>query len=177
MLQLLSTQLITHKAALFNALTLNHGRLPPSGVASSLDLNFLPLESSRKVPELPVIRTLRDLHVGLSQARCAELIRTFPELVRYMAHLDESRTPRVASEIYHLPETLYNAIRQAIFTARVERMLDGIYYPRVFNPDVDQWSRLTSAALIKEWQGAELIIDMSAIDKGPLPTNTATRGG
>ena len=176
MLQLLSTQLITHKAALFNALTLNHGRLPPSGVASSLDLNFLPLESPRKVPELPVIRTLRDLHVGLSQARCAELIRSFPELVRYMAHLDESRTPRVASEIYHLPETLYNAIRQAIFTARVERMLDGIYYPRVFNPDVDQWSRLTSAALIKEWQGAELIIDMSAIDKGAAPYKYSNTG-
>ena len=163
---LLSTQLQTHKAALFNALTLNADRLPASGVASSLDLNFLALESPRKAPPLPVMHRLRDLHAGLSQARCGELIRAYPELVRYMAHLDESRAPRVASEVYHLPDTLYNAIRQAIFTARVERMLDGIYHPRAFNPDADQWSRIVSAGLIKEWLGADLIIDVSGIDGG-----------
>lgn len=162
MTQLLASQLNTHKVALFTALTLHKDQLPAGGPPSSLDLTWLPLEQPVKIPAFPIISTLRDVHPGLSQARCQELLRLNPTLGDYWEHLNETLHRRSELRTYTLPEPLHRAVTSAVFSARLERMLDAFYHPREFNPDVDQWSRDICAQRVKHRYDIELVIVATA---------------
>lgn len=162
MAQLLASQLNAHKAALFIALTLHKHQLPTGGSSNSLDLTKLPLEQLRKTPVFPLINTLRNLHPGLSQERCQELLRLYPMLENYKEHLDETLHRRNELHTYKLPEAIYQAVTRAVFSARLERMLDAAYYPRAFNPDADQWSQDLCTQIAKHRFSIDLVIVASA---------------
>lgn len=156
--QLLASQLEIHKESLFTALTLHKDQLPTGGMTSSLALNWLPLEGPKSTQVSPVIIKLQSLHVGLSLARCHELLGLHPTLANYRTQLDETLYRRTQRGSYALPEPLHRAITGAVFSARLERMLDGMYHPRAFNPDVDQWSKDLCTRIIKHLLNIELVI-------------------
>lgn len=158
MAQLMAAQLTAHKHALFTALTLHKDHLPPGGPASSLDLTWLPLEQPKKTPLLPIIIQLRSMHPGLSLARCHELLALQPLLGSSRGQLNETLQRRNQLRFYALPEPIYRAVTNGVFSARLERMLDGFYHPRAFNPDVDQWSKDICTLIIKKRLNIELVI-------------------
>lgn len=170
MAQKLAAHLSINKGALFNALTVNRDHLPASGLISSSDLAYLPMEHGRKIPAIPLIRTLLGLHPGLSLERCSELQRRYPAFGDYAAYLHETLHRRINWNAYRLPETLYSAVKKALFSARLERLLDAVYHPRPFNPDVDQWLRDLCTLIIKHRYKIDVVIVASP--KGV--TDTAT---
>ncbi|MCU1729298.1 hypothetical protein NTD86_20190 [Pseudomonas sp. 7P_10.2_Bac1] len=152
MSQQLASQLNVHKDTLFTALTVGKDELTASGITEGL------VEYRPTVAVSPVVLGLRSVHPGLSMARCHELLRLYPDLARHLNHLSDTLQRHALLRSRRLPKPLHDAVFRAVFSARVERLLDAVYHPRAFNQDVDQWFKELCASKLKQWLDVELIV-------------------
>ena len=166
----LTSQLIKNTAHLFAALTSNKDRSPAIDLPRHMALTYLPLDSANRLAAWPIIDTLRTSYPEFSQARCLELLRRYPELSRYSEQHVDLQKKLEATGSNTDAGRLFDALKKASFSARLERMLDAIYHVRDFNPDADKWSREVCTSMIKQWFDLALIINDGVQSTDGVPT-------
>lgn len=100
-------------------------------------------------PVPAVIAQLRALHPELSQVRLLEVLREHPLSPHQQAQLLEAQLQ---------PEALYHALRAARRRMRCETLIDGLFHPRRFDAQTQQWAQLFAVGVLRDVTGQALIV-------------------
>lgn len=110
--------------------------IPPLGAR-----RFLPLKAAPPlVTVTPLLKKLRDLNQPLSTANLKRLLE------------QEPLTPRQQQDyLQHgtLPLTFRDLLDHQRTALRIDAVIDGLYHPREFTEDIDQWAREFASALVR----------------------------
>ncbi|MBP1128010.1 MULTISPECIES: NEL-type E3 ubiquitin ligase domain-containing protein [Pseudomonas] len=102
---------------------------------------FLPLKASpRLVAPAPLLKKLRDLNRPLAPTTLERLLEQQPLTARQQTAYLQHGT---------LPVELRDLIDQQRTVLRIDAVIDGLYHPRDYAEDTDQWAREFAAALIR----------------------------
>lgn len=150
---------------LFEALTgfAHASRSAPRGADASV-LKLLPDSLGNDQPVPAVMTQLLALHPQVSPARLIEVLREHPLS-------DHQQTQLLASQLQ--PEALYLALRGARRTARRERLVDGLFQPRRFDAQTQQWAQAFADGVLRAEVGRALVVRPSS---EPLPSIPASAG-
>ncbi|NMY24713.1 hypothetical protein HBO19_01825 [Pseudomonas sp. WS 5021] len=112
-------------------------QLPPAAVR-----RFLPVKASAPlVAVTPLLKKLRDLNRPLSAALLERLLEQQPLTPRQQrAYLQGGELPGAFRELLDNHRTCL----------RIDAAIDGLYHPRLFNNDADQWAREFASALVRQ---------------------------
>lgn len=135
---------------LFDALTrfAEASRSLPQGARAPVR-RLLPDSASGDHPVPAVITQLRTLHPELSQARLLEVLRKHPLSPHQQTQLLETQLQ---------PEALYHALRRARRVARCETIIDGIFHPRRFDAQTQQWAQEFAPGVLRDVTGQPLVV-------------------
>lgn len=103
---------------------------------------FLPVQASAPlVAVTPLLKKLRDLNRPLSPANLEYLLSQHPLTERQQqAYLLNST----------LPASLHEQLDNHRTALRIDAAIDGLYHPRAFSHDIDQWAREFACALVRK---------------------------
>lgn len=139
--QALRLKIKQDRAAIFKSLTTYKAYLRSDrALTKAQDKVYYPVVLGSVDPASGMTKKLHELHPQLSEARCMELIRQYPSL-------EHSLPSAISSEA--LRNRLQGAVERAVFSDRVESLLDSIYHPRPFNSDADKWIREVCKVVLK----------------------------
>lgn len=110
---------------------------------------LLPDSIGHEPPIPAVISQLQALHPQLSLARIVEVLREHP----LSPHQQEQL---VLSQLQ--PEALYNALRAARQVARREVIVDGLFHPRRFDQQTQNWAAEFASHALRDLTGQALIV-------------------
>ncbi|MFT0473863.1 NEL-type E3 ubiquitin ligase domain-containing protein [Pseudomonas antarctica] len=135
---------------LFDALTrfAEVSRTLASG-ASATVRTLLPESIGHEPPVPAVITQLQALHPQLSLARILEVLRDHPLSPHQQEQLLRSQLE---------PQALYNALRAARQVARQEVIVDGLFYPRRFDQQTQNWACEFATGVLRDLSGQALIV-------------------
>ncbi|QHF43411.1 hypothetical protein PspS35_06245 [Pseudomonas sp. S35] len=127
---------------------------------------FLPIQASAPlVAVTPLLKKLRDLNRPLSPALLERLLQQHPLTPRQQqAYLQEGALPS------HFHEELENH-RIAL---RIDAAIDGLYHPRPYNTDADQWAREFASALVRHRLKRDFVI--TEVHAGAIATPYRSSG-
>lgn len=138
------------KDRIFESLTFykNYTRVDHARI-TAFDTAYYPVALKVLDRHLAVIKRLRETSPDLSQIRAKALVVENPLL--------EQVYPRAVSSE---PERkhLIHIVERAEFLSRSDKVVDSIYYARLFNADADQWMCAVCVDVIKQKFGLTLII-------------------
>ncbi|NMX37482.1 hypothetical protein HBO34_06265 [Pseudomonas veronii] len=152
--QLLRQQLATKAKALridlFEALTrfADTCRADAVGASASV-LKLLPERVSPDQPIPAVITQLRALHPELSMARLLEVLREHPLSEHQQTQLLQSQLQ---------PEALYDALRAARLVTRREAIVDGLFHPRRFDRQTQDWAAHFAHSVLRDGSAQALLV-------------------
>lgn len=136
-----STLVSQERMTVFSALVSYAGYEKNEQLAPAPVRRFLPIKASPPlVAVTPLLKKLRDLNRPLSPANLERLLEEHPLTPRQQqAYLQHGVLPNV----FH--ERLDN-YRTAL---RIDAAIDGLYHPRAYSHDIDQWAREFASALVR----------------------------
>ncbi|OIN54113.1 NEL-type E3 ubiquitin ligase domain-containing protein [Pseudomonas costantinii] len=152
--QLLAIQARVLKVDLFDVLTrFSDASRSIAGGASASVRRLLPDSVGRDYPVPAVITQLQTLHPELSPARLLEVLREHPLSEHQQTQLLQSQLQ---------PEALYQALRVARQVARREAIVDGIFHPRRFNRQTQNWAATFAYGVLRDITGQALVVSPAA---------------
>ncbi|MCP1508096.1 hypothetical protein J2Y83_004069 [Pseudomonas marginalis] len=152
--QVLCQQLATKARALridlFDALTrFAQTRRADAAGASASVLSLLPERVNLDQPVPAVIAQLRTLHPELSLARLLEVLREHPLSAHQQTQLLQSQLQ---------PEALYDALRAARQVARREAIVDGLFHPRRYARQTQDWAAHFAHCVLRDGSAQALLV-------------------
>ena len=110
---------------------------------------LLPDTVGQGVTTPPVIEALRALHPKVSLVRLLEVLDQHPLSEHQQTQLLDTQLQ---------PEGLYNALRAARQTARREALVDGVFHPRRFDWQTQQWAQAFADSVLQNVTGRALVV-------------------
>ena len=139
---------------LFDALTTYANVTRAGAIGAPESVRSLLPDSVVNDPHVPaVIEQLQTLHPQLSQARLLEVLRLHP----LSAH---QQTQLLYSQLQ--PEALYTALRNARQVARREAIVDGVFHPRRFDQNTQNWAAEHAPGVLRDLTGQALVVSPQA---------------
>lgn len=130
------------RMALFAALVNYAGYEKHEQLVPAAARRFLPVKASAPlVVVTPLLKKMRDLNPPLSPALLEQLLQQQP------------LTPRQQRAYLRgggLPDALREQLDNHRTCLRIDAAIDGLYHPRLFNNDADQWAREFASALVRQ---------------------------
>jgi hypothetical protein len=120
-------------------------QLPPPNAR-----RFLPIQASAPLMAVtPLLKKLRDLNRPLSPALLERLLQQHPLTPRQQqAYLREGV----------LPTDFHEQLENHRIALRIDAAIDGLYHPRAYNSDADQWAREFASALVRHRLQRDFVI-------------------
>lgn len=126
---------------LFEAMTRYHGYARHELAVDNPARALLPVKVITPWVEVtPVLKKLREAYPPLTAANLAHLLQAMPldGAARTTFLKDASLPPPLAQHLEHHRTAL-----------RIDAVIDGLYHPRAFNLDTDQWAREFASSLVR----------------------------
>ncbi|MBN0979320.1 hypothetical protein JTY93_21270 [Pseudomonas hygromyciniae] len=136
-----STLVGKERLTLFSALVNYAGYEKSEHLAPAHVRRFLPTKASPpQVVVTPLLKKLRDLNPPLSPANLERLLEQHPLTPRQQqAYLQHGV----------LPSAFLEPLENHRTALRIDAAIDGLYHPRPYNGDIDQWAREFASALVR----------------------------
>lgn len=137
----ISEQAKTRRIELFTAMTRYAGHARGDVPAQDKARDLLPLKAAPGPLEVtPLLKKMRELYPPLTAANLAQLLEQQPlSPAREKAFLEGGT----------LPVTLHDYLEQHRVALRIDAAIDGLYHPRAYNPDNDEWAREFASYLVR----------------------------
>ncbi len=154
------------RPALFRALFDYAGYEQSELIAQPEIRRFLP----RKVPAplvtvTPLLKKLRDLNPPLSAANLQQILAMYPLSATQQQTFLSAGT---------LPSAFADQLEHHRTALRIDAVIDGLYHPRAFNRDIDQWAREFASALVQNTLKRPFVI--TEVVNGVISTPYASSG-
>ena len=140
----------TRRLDLFQALTRYAGYARHEVPVGQAARDLLPIKVAQPlVIVTPLLRKLHELYPPLTPANVAQLLEHQP------------LTPSQQTRFLHdasLPTATRQLLEQHRTALRIDAAIDGLYHPRPFNPDNDQWAREFASSLLRKWFNRHFVV-------------------
>lgn len=131
----------TRRLDLFQALTRYAGYARHEVPQAHGARDLVPIKVAQPlVAVTPLLRKLHELYPPLTPANLAQLLEQQP--------LSASQQTRFLHDA-SLPTATRQLLEQHRTALRIDAAIDGLYHPRPFNPDNDQWAREFASSLLR----------------------------
>lgn len=131
----------TRRVDLFHAMTRYAGYTRQDVAADQPARDFVPIKVAQPLVQVtPLLRKLRERYPPLTPANIAQLLEQHP-----LTAAQHTRFEQDAS----LPATTRHLLERHRTALRIDAVIDGLYHPRPYNPDTDQWAREFASSLIR----------------------------
>lgn len=129
------------RLALFSAWVSHAGYEKKEPIAPANVRRFLPVKAPPpRVAITPLLKKLRDLNRPLSPAHLERLLEQQPLTPRQQQAYLQHGT---------LPNAFHNLLDNHRTALRIDAAIDGLYHPRPYSDDIDQWAREFASALVR----------------------------
>lgn len=139
--QQVTTLVSDERLSVFSALVNYAGYEKSEPLAPANVRRFLPTQASPPlVTVTPLLKKLRDLNRPLSPANLERLLQEHPLTPRQQqAYLQHGS----------LPAAFHERLDNHRTALRIDAAIDGLYHPRAYSDDIDQWAREFASALVR----------------------------
>lgn len=138
------------RIALFSAMTRYAGQARHQVPAGDAARAFVPVKvASNGVEVTPLLKRLHAQFSPLSPANLTQLLQQTPLNATQQRTFLQDGT---------LPSHVREQLEQHRTALRIDAVIDGLYHPRAFSRDTDQWAREFSSSLLLERLGRHFVV-------------------
>lgn len=150
----------TRRLDLFQALTRYAGYARHEVPQAHAARDLVPIKVAQPLVAItPLLHKLHELYPPLTPANLAQLLEQQP--------LSASQQTRFLHDA-SLPTATRQLLEQHRTALRIDAAIDGLYHPRPFNPDNDQWAREFASSLLRKLFNRHFVVTEMA---NGTPTN------
>lgn len=152
----------SEQTALFDAVVNYAGYEKTELIPAASARPYLPVKATPPlVAVTPLLKKLRDLNRPLSPANLERLLAQQPLTPRQeQAYLTQGTLPLELRDLLDHHRT----------ALRIDAVIDGLYYPREFNQDIDLWAREFASALVRNTLKRPFVVTEVASAQTYTPT-------
>lgn len=130
------------RLALFSAMNRYNGYARHELPADAPARPFVPLQVASPLVEVtPLLQKLRERYAPLTPANLRQLLAVTP--------LDAAAQARFLGD-GSLPAAVKENLEHHRTALRIDAVIDGLYHPRAFSEDIDQWAREFASSLVRK---------------------------